>query len=460
MTLPAVKHPLTAGLTLADLVMYSSEHIFSWQEGNYVSSEIFSYVVDLDDVAPFARYENDFVRMMSNGMVSADGWKYIVNVPAPDNPPLDFKLVLPKAQEIREVEWIGNTFYDPVTRVELLFDGKDKVGFLVKPSNDPQILTLDHPRAGREITLRLADWEKIPGKNQVTGLDNIRLFATRPADFAAKVQPMLNVGGLVAYPRGAGAIVLCNLKFQEPDDAPANPEKKRTILAGLLRNLKARFASGKTVIAGARLEYTPVDLSKQANQFRNERGWFGDRTTTFADLPTGRQTLGGVPFDIYEFRTSPVPTVIMLGGSGVPGGLPQSVTGIPVGRKADALFFLQAARIDQRRNDQEVREQKAFEIAHYVITYADGQTATVPIRAEIDVDDYRQKTPALLPGAQLAWTHKYRDRAESAVAYVQQWTNPRPDVAIQSISLAYGISPRRGVPALIAVTAATVNTGL
>ena len=98
-TLPTVKHPLTAGLTLADLVMYSSERIFPWQEGNYVSSEVFSYVVDLDDVAPFARYENDFVRMMSNGMVSADGWKYIVNVPVPDKPPLDFKLVLPKTQE-------------------------------------------------------------------------------------------------------------------------------------------------------------------------------------------------------------------------------------------------------------------------------------------------------------------------------------------------------------------------
>ena len=57
------------------------------------------------------------------------------------------------------------------------------MSFPVKPSNDPQILTLDHPRTGREITLRLADWEKIPGKDRVTGLDNIRLFATRPADF-------------------------------------------------------------------------------------------------------------------------------------------------------------------------------------------------------------------------------------------------------------------------------------
>ncbi len=40
-TLSSVKYPLTASLTLADLLMYSSERIFPWQEGNYVSSEIF-----------------------------------------------------------------------------------------------------------------------------------------------------------------------------------------------------------------------------------------------------------------------------------------------------------------------------------------------------------------------------------------------------------------------------------
>ena len=68
---------------------------------------------------------------------------------------------------------------------------------------------------------------------------------------------MLNVGGLVRYPRGAGGIVLCNLKFLEPDDAPENPEKKRAILAGMLRNLKAPFAGGRTIIAGARLAYAP-----------------------------------------------------------------------------------------------------------------------------------------------------------------------------------------------------------
>ena len=177
-----------AGLTSADVVMYSSERIFPWQEGNYVSSEIFSFVVDVDDVALFARFENDFLRNMVNGMVSADGWKYIVNVPAPARPPFDFKLVFPKPQEIAGVEWIGNTFYYPVTWFGLLFDGKEsgKSSFPVKPNNEPQTFAIDPPLTGREITVRLDEWQVIPGKAQVTGLDNIRLFAKRPPGFPRK----------------------------------------------------------------------------------------------------------------------------------------------------------------------------------------------------------------------------------------------------------------------------------
>src|SRR6185369_1492628 len=95
----------------------------------------------------------------------------------------------------------------------------------------------------------------------------------------------------------------------------------------------------------------------------------------------------GVPFQIYDFATSPVPSVVMLGGPRIPNGLPAEVRGIPVNRKADALFFLQAARIDQRRSEQEVRERKRYELARYVATYADGQKAEIPLYSEIDVED-------------------------------------------------------------------------
>jgi beta-galactosidase len=129
---------------------------------------------------------------------------------------------------------------------------------------------------------------------------------------------------------------------------------------------------------------------------------------------------------------------------------------VPVNAKADALFFLHTARMDQRRNDNERKENKRFEMARYIVNYADGQSVTVPIYAEIDIDDYRQKTPTAIPGAQIAWTRPYEGTEYSAVAYSMQWNNPRPDVAIKSIDVTYG-PDRRGVPVLLAVTAATAQ---
>ena len=354
--------------------------------------------------------------------------------------------------------WIGNTFYYPVTKAQLFFDGDaaKAATFATEPTNDPQTFAIEPPIAGKDLTLRLADWTKLPDKNQVTGLDNIQLKARRSPEFYAAVRPMLNIGAMLQYVRGPGSIVLCNLRLQENEAVPENGAKKLKILSTLLRNLKAPFAEGKTIIAGAKLKYAPLDISGQCNQFRNERGWFGDKAFTFSEMPSGLQTFAGVPFMVYEFPTSPVPNAIMLGGRGVPNKLPEEVRGIPVGRKADALFFLHTARLDGRRDQRELREKKQYEMLRYTITYADGKTETVPIYAEIDIDDYRQASPAAIPGAQLAWIRPYTGTEFSAVAYSKQWSNPRPDVEIKSIDMTYG-EQRRGVPALIAVTAATAD---
>ncbi len=455
-TFPRAKSPLTAGLSLGDIVMLSGERIFPWTSDEYVASDIFSSVVDLDDVAPFAQFENEFAQMMTNGFVSADGWKYIVNVPAPNNPPFGFKLGFPKPQEIVGMEWIGNTFYYPVTKAELIFDGKAEqaAGVKTQPNNDPQLFTFDKPISGTNLILRLADWIKIPGKNAVTGLDNIRLFAKRPADFAQRVRPLINVGGLIDYPRNNGGIILCNLLFKDTESVPVNREKKKTIFAAILRNLNAPFSGGASVIVGTKLNFTPVDISKFANQYRDERGWFGDKAMTFKDLPTGKQMFGGVLFEIFSFLTSPVPTAIMLSGDGIPNNLAQEVKGIPVNRKADALFFLHTARMDSRRNNDELRDKKKYEMLRYVVTYADGQTAAIPIYAEIDIDDFRQKTPQPLPGANLAWSKPFAGSELSAAAWVKQWDNPRPEVEIKSVDVMYG-ADRRGVPAVLAISAAT-----
>ena len=149
----------------------------------------------------------------------------------------------------------------------------------------------------------------------------------------------------------------------------------------------------------------------------------------------------------------------MLGGNGVPGNLPDAVSGIPVGRKADALFFLQTARLDQPPSADDLRQGRRFEMADYRVHYHDGTTATIPVYAGIDVANYIQTAPAALPGAQVAWTRRYDGDpgGRVAVAYSMQWNNLHtPGKVIDSIDLLYG-PERRGVPALLALTAATVR---
>ncbi|MGD0089054.1 MAG: glycoside hydrolase family 2 TIM barrel-domain containing protein [Planctomycetota bacterium] len=466
-TFPAARHPLTAGLTTGDIVMESGKRMFAWTSDTFMASDVFSFVVDYDEVAPFAKFppaeyfkytesENDHNPLnMVNGFYSADSWKYIFSIPLDKGAPTEFTISWPKPQELAEFEWAGNAFYYTITKVELFFDGDKANPFVLNtaPNNEVQLFPISPPRQAKDLAIRLAAWNKKEGA-AVIGVDNIRIKAARAKEFYKDVKPLLNIGAMMAYSKGSGGAVLCNVLFQERESVPANQAKKRTILATLLRNLKAPFGGEKTIVAGANLQYQPVDISKFCTQFRDDRGWFGDKKFTFKDIPFGPQKFAGVRYEIFEQGTSIVPSVIMLAGGGIPGKLPNEVKGIPVNRKADALFFLHTCRLDQRRNPQELKENKKYEMARYVVTYSDGQTADIPVYAEIDVHEYKQKDPQQISGAQLAWTQAYEGAEFQAVAYSKQWLNPRPDVEIKSIDVLYG-TQKRGVPCVLAITAAT-----
>ncbi len=383
----------------------------------------------------------------------ADGeWRLIQNLPA-DTAKVPIKLARP--EKLLQFIWTSNTNYAGTTKIKVTINGKDYV-FDTLPNCEPQSFDFPDQPTASELNFEIVDWthdaKKSPDGKELVGIDNIRIKVERPADFHDKVKPMLNIGTIVEYPQGPGGILLCNVKYRESEPNPANVGKKQAILAGILRNLDAVFLGGKTIIAGGNLDFTPIDLSRQANQFRGEQGWFGDKQHTFEALPSGRQTMAGIAYDIYHFTTSVVPEAIMLGGKGIPGNLPDQVKGIALNRKADALFFLQAASITQRRTDAQIKKEKKFEMADYVIHYADGTDTKVPIYSEISVENYRQTAPLALPGAQLAWTSPYGEPNVSAVAYSMQWTNPRPEIEISSVDLVAG-PDHVGVPALLALTA-------
>ena len=117
--------------------------------------------------------------------------------------------------------------------------------------------------------------------------------------------------------------------------------------------------------------------------------------------------MAGVDYQVYDFPTSPVPTVVMFSGPQVPDRLSSEVKGIPAHRQADALFFLMAARIDRQRSPDEIKQGKQFELARFVNHYKDGQKVDMPLFAEVTLGNDRQKPPGnAVPGAQIAWTNR------------------------------------------------------
>lgn len=224
--------------------MYSAEKMFDYNDDHYAAADIFSYIVDTDDVAPFAKLPNDDFYNTVNGFVSSDSWKYIFSFEVKDGPPA-YTMTFPRAFTFKGMTWVGNGFYHKVKRIGLSFDGGPVVPFNVQPNTDPQDLTFSPPRTAKSIRLFILDWTKDPGVNHVVGIDNIYLRVARPQGWFDKVRPLLNLGGIVRYPQGKGGVVLVNLAFKDKEAVPENGLKKRSILAAILRNLNATFVTSQ-----------------------------------------------------------------------------------------------------------------------------------------------------------------------------------------------------------------------
>lgn len=463
-TLPPVRDPLLSGITVRDVTMESAEKIFPWAGDKYLVDDEFTYIVDLDDIAPFCEFPGakagdtvaarnaaaGWSRNMVNGFTSADAWKliYYMSTQYPR-----VTLTFPRPEEIVRFSIVLNTHYCIATKVNLYFDDDPApVSLSTKPIGERQDFDLSPRKVTKTLTIELTDFDK-PG--QTTGVDNIWIYVSRPPEWRKKVTPLLNIGGLVKYSMGKGGLLLCQLNVKDSEPVPENAQKKRAIITALLRNLHATFAGGR-VLSTANMRFDPIPLEERCNQYlTKDRGWY-EGVRDLSHLPVGDVTLGGVRYAIRDFKTSPVPSCIMLAGPGAKGSLPHEVRGLPVGRRADALFFLHAFnRLAEWRPSKP--EDQPPVLFTYIIHYADGQTAEVPVRYGEGVEHWIQREPRGLKSASVAWAAAFPGdpSGDQAVVYQMQWNNPRPDVEVAALDLVYGPDGSRwGTPALLAITAA------
>ncbi|MBD3173837.1 MAG: hypothetical protein GF320_01545, partial [Armatimonadia bacterium] len=456
--LKAPRDPLASGLSQRDVVLYSGERIFGWTADEWLADDVFSYVVDLDEVAPFA--EGDAIEGSSsvvNAMTSVDAWKYIYYMPMnEDGSPQTATWRLPRAETITGFSVVPNPHYWYLTRIKLVFDGDEATAQVLDlddytaDANPRQDFELT-PVTASQVTLVPLEWRENPGQ-AILGLDNIWLHVERPEDFHSGVKALTNIGALVKYPRGEGGIVLNQLLAKESETVPINAEKKRNVFATLMANLGAVFAGGEEALTTANLSYEPISLEGLCNLYiTSEGGWPGGERD-LSRLPLGEQRMAGVTYEIRDFETSPLEHAITLQGLG---GIdaPASVT-IPVGQAADALFFLHTWW--RHGNDPPGGDEEAPIVFEYVVQYEDGRSEVVPVHHGRGVAHWVTDEPKGLRDAMVAWEAPLEGTDERAVLYSMQWTNPHPESVIDSVELRYNpdVGGRWGAPVLLAVTAA------
>ncbi len=467
---PLVRDPLTAGLTLRDVVMGSGQRIQRHTRDEWPADDAFGYIVDIDDVADFAEFPspahfNDpdvqgpgsdrWPLNMINGYTAKDHWRLGFSIHLQDDDPTEWTIKLPRKEAVNGLTVSTNQIYHKITKLKLMFDGREdnSVVLEIEPREGPQIFNFE-PRPATDVTFKILDWTE-DGRSDVIGIDDMQLQVRRPDDFEHRVIPMLNIGGLVKYPRGNGGLILNQYQIMQQESNPLNQEKKQTVIATILRNLGSPFSGAKTVIAGSNLEYKPVSLEAYANVFlTSEQGW-PDRKHDLSALPLGSQTFRSVPYQIRDFSTSPLESGVTLVHDRLNSNAQTKEVTIDVNERADALFFLHA--FHQKRTWRPGRNQPDPPVVfQYVVHYHDGTQQAVPVQLQRGVENFVALQHDSLPAAAVAWQAESADDQKVAV-YQFQWNNPQPSKAIKSVTLRYGEEEDStyGAPVLLGLTLAT-----
>ncbi len=186
----------------------------------------------------------------------------------------------------------------------------------------------------------------------------------------------------------------------------------------------------------------PVSLKSAANTGRSD-GIAGDGKGSFLDLgvndlyhlPQGNLETDSVTFYVPKHGDNGGQTCVILKGEQRP-DFPEKTEPIPVGKRVGSLGLLHASAF---ATDGDA-------CLTYTITYGDGESETLDIVAGTNISNFDQ--PRDLEASLLVW-HGTNGAGAAVGAGMVEWKNPRPDVAIESITIT---SAGNGVPIVLAIT--------
>jgi len=244
-------------------------------------------------------------------------------------------------------------------------------------------------------------------------------------------------------------------------DPDAMRERIVSDIAAVMRQDRLKLSNLKSVIqAPAKLKFKPIDMTRAGR-----RGMYlGEGVSTdLRFLPQGRQTLGGVLFDLPGGTVGrglvPRPAVIPSVDWHI-----RATPPVPVNAPAEALCFLHTTTIPAVHAPTYYSLDLGPNIiGAYLVEYEDGQTAEVPLEYAMNIDSINSGYMIGKAGDQSATIGAYDYLADPVLSgqtkeggtytlFMYEWVNPRPTKAIRSVRLTWKAGYNQGLIALIAVT--------
>jgi hypothetical protein len=169
-------------------------------------------------------------------------------------------------------------------------------------------------------------------------------------------------------------------------------------------------------------------------------------------LKPGRGYAHGLPYSIADPALGPSAVVVARR----PGQDPTRVV-LPVAGRWASLLFIHAATGEGRPSihagDQTHFPRESSElIGFYEIRYADELLATQDIRYEETIAPWDAGAGRLSYFVRPVPSGRLPD-GRDAVLWASEWTNPRPDVPIASVTLVGAPGPSAALPVLFGITA-------
>lgn len=171
-----------------------------------------------------------------------------------------------------------------------------------------------------------------------------------------------------------------------------------------------------------------LDLQPVANQKLTDI--ISENGHSFMSLPQKRREFGGVPFQVG-------PGYVRLRGNNRP-ALPAEANEIRVNLSFDKLHILHGTEFGAFGGPaHRFHVDDGVSLGYYRVRFADGTEQTIPIVYGLDVRDafsWDRMRPVMR--GRVVWTGQSPATLKEGVSlrlYLTTWTNPRPDVEVESI---------------------------